>query len=387
MPSELSTPISLSQQNRVVSEEKKNKKKKKKKNKTAHLPEAGSALADDYVENNQEDAIEDPFDPERPLSQRVEYAIWKYRKNHKFTESRRAIFDNYLKFGGINTGPNMFLGRATSADASADPEADVDVQAAKLAIDSVPDELEEGMEVNFSEVAQVYFGNTFIRESRFITMQEFIDAPNLIDAFLRYLQIRNVAPEYADDIEKARAIVAQAKIELPKCKSLTLYIPGNFNSACAVYFGERETTMDLSWMNDSDMKTQKMANSFLEETLGMTREEASKIVKSQIKDLKDVKLVTTLEWVGIKVTDLPPISSEEDPEALLDVTFTDYENNRDTYIIKLEKKIVENLTEGMVTRATLCKLDNGRWYLEKASRIMPSFFMEDDCLQEEDYEY
>lgn len=281
----------------------------------------------------------------------------------------------------------MFLGRATSADASADPEADVDVQATKLAIDSVPDELEEGMEVNFSEVAQVYFGNTFIRESRFITMQEFIDAPNLIDAFLRYLQIRNVAPEYADDIEKARAIVAQAKIELPKCKSLTLYIPGNFNSACAVYFGERETTMDLSWMNDSDMKTQKMANSFLEETLGMTREEASKIVKSQIKDLKDVKLVTTLEWVGIKVTDLPPISSEEDPEALLDVTFTDYENNRDTYIIKLEKKIVENLTEGMVTRATLCKLDNGRWYLEKASRIMPSFFMEDDCLQEEDYEY
>jgi hypothetical protein len=73
----------------------------------------------------------------------------------------------------------MFLGRSTSADTPDDPEAAIDFEAAKIAIDSVPDELEEGVEVNFTEVAQVYFSNTFIRESRFISLQDFVNAPIL----------------------------------------------------------------------------------------------------------------------------------------------------------------------------------------------------------------
>jgi hypothetical protein len=41
----------------------KKKKKKKKKSKSANLPEAGSELADDYIEEHNEDPIENPFDP------------------------------------------------------------------------------------------------------------------------------------------------------------------------------------------------------------------------------------------------------------------------------------------------------------------------------------
>jgi hypothetical protein len=41
----------------------KKKKKKKKKSKSANLPEAGSELADDYIEKHNEDPIENPFDP------------------------------------------------------------------------------------------------------------------------------------------------------------------------------------------------------------------------------------------------------------------------------------------------------------------------------------
>ncbi|CEJ03611.1 hypothetical protein RMCBS344292_17590 [Rhizopus microsporus] len=59
----------------------------------------------------------------------------------------------------------------------------------------------------------------------------------------------------------------------------------------------------------------------------------------------------------------------------------------ETYDIVLEKEIIDNLVLGMVARVTLCKLSNGEWYLEKATRIMPSFYMEDDCLCEEDYDY
>ena len=60
MPSELSTPVSLAQQNKVASEQK--KKKNKRKSKTANLPEAGVDLPDDYIEKYQEDILEDPFD-------------------------------------------------------------------------------------------------------------------------------------------------------------------------------------------------------------------------------------------------------------------------------------------------------------------------------------
>ncbi|ORE01155.1 hypothetical protein BCV72DRAFT_83581 [Rhizopus microsporus var. microsporus] len=382
MPKDLSTPVSLTQQNRQAAEQQKKKKKKKKSK--SKLPEAGSELPDDYVEKYQEDLIDNPFDPTLPLSQRVEYAIWKYRRNHKFTEEKNEIFANYLKFGGIITGQNMFLGGTTAADVDEDGE--MDFKAAKLAIDTVPDELEEGVEVSFSEVAQVYLGNTFIRENRFIAMQNFIDTPNIIDAFLRYLQIRNVAPEYADDIAKARAIVSQAKVELPKCKKLSVDMPGKLNRACAIVFGDESISMDMSWMKDASAKTMKMFSEFLDEAVGMTTEEATNIVRSQMGDIKGVHVLKTLSFVLAKVTSIPPIPADAQPDAFFKVTFTNYDDNKESYDIIFEKKIIDNLVLGMVARVTLCKLSNGEWYLEKATRIMPSFYMEDDCLSE-DYDY
>ncbi|KAL7314236.1 hypothetical protein PS15m_005834 [Mucor circinelloides] len=381
---ELSTPISLKQANKNEQNEEKKKKKKKKKGKTASLPEAGSELPDDYVEKKPEDPIEDPFSPDKPLSQRVEYAIWKYRSNHKFTESRRAIFDNYLRFGGIVTGPNMFLGRATSADTPDDPEAAVDFEAAKVAIDVVPDELEEGVEVNFAEVAQVYFGNTFIRESLFIGMQDFIDAPALIDAFLRYLEIRHVAPEYAEDIAKARSICAEAKIQLPKCKRAITMLPGKFNRACSTLFQEK---MDTSWMTSETLTVQKRFLSFVVDTVGSTDEDSKKIVQRLIQHPDDVQLSDTETFVFVQIAEISPFEASADNEELVQVVLQNKDDHQTTYKIHLEKEIVESLMVGMVFRADLCKLSNGSWYLAKAQRLMPTFYMEDTCMTEDDYDF
>ncbi|KAG2204090.1 hypothetical protein INT46_011102 [Mucor plumbeus] len=381
---ELSTPISLKQASKNDQDVEKKKKKKKKKSKTANLPEAGSELADDYVEKHTEDIIDDPFDPEKPLSQRVEYAIWKYRNNHKFTESRRAIFDNYLKFGGIKTGPNMFLGRATSADTPDDPDAAIDFEAAKTAIDIVPDELEDGVEVNFAEVAQVYFGNTFVRESLFIGMQDFIDAPALIDAFLRYLQIRNVAPEYAEDIAKARAICAEAKIQLPKCKRAIALLPGQYNLACSEVFQEQ---IDTSWMSSETLTVQKRFLSFVVDTVGSNIEDSKKIVHRQIKNPDDIQLLDTETFVFVEIAEISPFEENADKEELIQVILQNKDDIQQSYKIHLEKEIVELLMVGMVFRADLCKLSNGGWYLSKAQRLMPTFFMEDTCMTEEDYDF
>jgi hypothetical protein len=281
----------------------------------------------------------------------------------------------------------MFLGRSTSADTPDDPEAAIDFEAAKIAIDSVPDELEEGVEVNFTEVAQVYFSNTFIRESRFISLQDFVNAPILIDSFLRYLQIRNVAPEYEQDIANARSIVAEAKIQLPKCKKVSGYMPGNYNKACASLFGDLQSEMDTSWMTEASMKIQKQFLSFVVETIGTNTDDLKKTVQAHIKDVDNVHLVETNEWVFIEVDEIAPYSDTIGPDDIIEVTFKNREENNKIYPIYLEKKIVDNLVIGMVTRATICKLSNGDYYLEGATRTMPSFYMEDDCMLEEDYDF
>ena len=63
MPQELSTPISLMQKKKTDEDNERKRKKRKKKSKTANLPEAGSELADDYVEKHADDVIDDPYDP------------------------------------------------------------------------------------------------------------------------------------------------------------------------------------------------------------------------------------------------------------------------------------------------------------------------------------
>lgn len=58
LPNGLATPTNLMQHDAP-----KKKKKKKKKAKTAGLPEAGAELPDDYKEKNNDDPIENPYDP------------------------------------------------------------------------------------------------------------------------------------------------------------------------------------------------------------------------------------------------------------------------------------------------------------------------------------
>ncbi|KAI7886731.1 hypothetical protein K492DRAFT_140101 [Lichtheimia hyalospora FSU 10163] len=377
MPTGLSTPVDV-----VSSNQPKKKKKKKKKSKTANLPEAGSEIPDNYQEKYNEDVMDNPYDPSLPLSQRVEYAIWKYKKNHKFTEGKRALFDNYLRFGGIETGPNAFMGRATGGDQDADGEPDWD--AAKMSTAIVPEEDEE-LEVNFTEVAQVYLGNTFVRESMFIGQQDFIDAPLLVDAFLRYLQIRNVCPEYADDIAHARQVVAQAKIELPLCKKIMSNLPGDFSRACTVLFGgDMQSAWAFeaaSWMGSTN-KTKNMFDKFMMDTFGDAKEqkEAMAMVSPIVKDPDQRKTVDQRENLFVKLKEIEQLDADAPDSTLAKVTLVNYEDENDTLDILLEHSTTKHMLAGMVMTVTVCQLDNGFWYLDRANCVMPSFYMYDDCM-------
>lgn len=315
----------------------------------------------------------------RSLSQRVEYAIMKYRKNHRFTESKRGIFDQYLRFGGITTGPNAFLGRATSADAPDDPEVEQDWDAAKTAIDTVPEEQDEDLYVSFSEVAQVYLGNAFIRQSFFVAPQDFVDAPQLVDAFLRYLEIRNVCPEYKEDIAKAREIAAQAKVELPMCKHAARLLPGAFNEACSQLFGAKAAAvvLDSSWAN-MNMKARDMLDDFLGD-VNVSTAKATRLVSPVIKEPKKRKVVEQREDILVKIVDISPFASDARDDQLVPVTLANFEDESEKFEILLEKHILASLLKGMVLLPTLHKLDSGQWYMDNNTKVYPTFYMVDEC--------
>ncbi|KAI8384244.1 Argonaute siRNA chaperone complex subunit Arb1-domain-containing protein [Radiomyces spectabilis] len=392
MPTGLSTPVSVMKKEKDEKEkekDKKKKKKKKKKSKTADLPEAGADINDDYAEKYNEDPIENPFDPERPASRRLEYAIWKYKKNHRFSESKKAIFDSYLRFGGVETGQKAFMGRTTGADAPDDPEAEQDFEMAKTVTDVVPDleEDDDDVEISFSKVAQVYLGNFFVRKPMFITLQEFHDAPAIVDAFLRYLQIRNVCPEYADDIAHAREIAAKAKIELPMCKRATNVLPGNFNKACSLLFGgqlQSAFSVQASWMESASAKVLSLIDDCLADTAGMTLAEARQIVKPRVDKVDKTLVVDERYTRFVKIADIGSFDPESASDELVSVTLAEYEDETIRYPICLETSIVKELLIGMVLTVDLRKLNNDVWYLDNPMTLMPTFYMVDEFEDEDE---
>ena len=59
---------------------------------------------------------------------------------------------------------------------------------------------------------------------------------DVVDNFLRYLQLHDVCPEYDEDVKASRAICELAKIELPNCLNALPRMPGQFNLACVELF-------------------------------------------------------------------------------------------------------------------------------------------------------
>lgn len=336
----------------------------------------------------------------RPLAQRVEYAMAKYRKNHKFSISKKNIFDDYLRFGGINTGQNAFLGRTTGADNPGDDLMEEDFEAAKTGIDAIDDDLDEDTTVSFSEVAQIYFGSRFIRQSKFIQLSEFHEAPGVVDAFLRYLEIRNVCPEYADDIAKARAICEAARHELPNCKVLINMFPDKFNQACCVLFeGQQKDIVDFvpTW-NTGDSNLEATYGNFLADIVGMTKNEAAAIVEPVVGKHEDRKVIKKIPMQKVKVVHVEgqpgatteSSSSSTTPNASLPnpqhsvsgvyitIKVCKYEQESDQYSILLEKNIGERFIPGMVFSADFYQLDNGQWYVDQVCSMFPSFYIEEE---------
>ncbi|KAF9400369.1 hypothetical protein BGX21_004474 [Mortierella sp. AD011] len=249
------------------------KKKKKKKKKKSNKPDL-----EDLLDNVEPADKEEAYDINKSVAERVEIAITTFRKNRKFSNERAQIFSVYLDYGGIKTGPKSFQGGAVMDEEDGDP----DYEAMKAGIDRV-DEPEEGEEVDFTNVVTTFLSEHFLKNTGWIDMVYYKDTPLVVAAMLNYFLVRNVLPEYEQDIRSALAIAKKAQIELPLCKIISTGLPSRYDKACSLlYGGEFYGFLDDSWQDKQ----------VLIDALGMDFPMAKRIVQSLIGPDTDLNSLT-----------------------------------------------------------------------------------------------
>ncbi|KAF9930499.1 hypothetical protein FBU30_000393 [Linnemannia zychae] len=305
------------------------KKKKKKKKKKAKID------LEDYLtaEDPNDQQPEDPYDKYSP-AERVEIAVTRFRKNRKFSPERSQILSVYLDYGGIQSGPKMFQGGGVNTGGP-DDNGEVDFDAMNAGIDRV-DLPEDGQVVDFTNVVTTFLSQYFLQSTGWIDMLYYKDTPIVVAALLNYLLIRNVLPEYKEDLEAALAIAEKAKIELPLCKLISNGWPSRYDKACSLlYGGEWYDYLDDPWQGHEAAV----------QTLGLDESMAKKIVKSIVGPDVDIATLTVKprEFLELEIISIPDIVlGEEETDLALD-----------------EEEIDDATTVDMVDRMLLGKGDNG----------------------------
>ncbi|KAL1902442.1 hypothetical protein Sste5346_001423 [Sporothrix stenoceras] len=228
------------------------KKKKKSKSTAARGPTAlpkrcGTGFEEYYADppltiDEYEEEM-DLYHATLNFDERIETCIQRYRARRRLDNDRTNMFNRYLKLGGIDCTPRMFNGAAgmeeeeslTKDDVRALTATDVVSRAGSKNSKFYASDNADLWTVDFAGVAAGFLSVTLrnIGGSNERLMNLGID---VVDNFLRYLQLHDVCPEYADDIKASREICKTAKVELPNLLTALPLMPGQFNLACTKLF-------------------------------------------------------------------------------------------------------------------------------------------------------
>ncbi|KAF9089097.1 hypothetical protein BGX29_012205 [Mortierella sp. GBA35] len=293
--------------NGAADEPEKKKKKKKKKAKKAKI-ELEDFLA---AEDGADQPAENPYDISKSAAERVEIAVTRFRKNRKFSPIRSQILSVYLDYGGIQTGPKMFQGGGVkSGGPDDDGDGEADFEAMSAGVDRV-DLPEEGQQVDFTNVVTTFLSQYFLRSTGWVDMVYYRDTPIVVAALLNYFLVRDVLPEYKEDLKAALAVAEKAKIELPLCKMISSGWPSRYDKACSMlYGGEWFEYLENSWQGEAAAI----------ETVGMDMSTARRIVKSVVEPDVDLTTLTVgpREFLELEVVHVPAVDLNEGDDAVVD---------------------------------------------------------------------
>lgn len=231
---------------------------------------------------------------------------------------------------------------------------------------------------------------------------------SIIRNFLNYLLHHDVCPEYKAQINAARSTCDLAEKELWACKQASLWLPGDFNTACSTIFGGYYANMyigDQDWAKDLNiykgMSTETATRIF---KAGLAAQATEEVVNAFTTKMKENNLaVVSAINTGLEVTDLikadndvlemyaaqkpslkplgrmkaktwynPTLPEEDLTEEEVAAATTPLEIKE--YELWVEDEILEKCFVGMRVDATIRELNFGILYFDTVIGVHCSFY-------------
>ncbi|OAA66768.1 Argonaute complex, subunit Arb1 [Niveomyces insectorum RCEF 264] len=228
------------------------KKKKKSKGTTARGPTAlprsrGTGFEEYYAdppltpaEHEEEMGL---YSPMLSFDERIETCIQRFRARRRLDNERSHLFSRYLTVGGVNCEPRQFNGTAGLYDTEGFTKDELRAMAANDVVARAGSKYSKYYAtdnadlwaIDFAGVASGFF-SVSLRAIASGSEKQLTLGVDVVDNFLRYVQIHDVCPEYRDDVNAARVVCAKALTELPNCRTALTAMPGQFNLACVRLF-------------------------------------------------------------------------------------------------------------------------------------------------------
>ncbi|KAL8867447.1 MAG: hypothetical protein Q9174_005661, partial [Haloplaca sp. 1 TL-2023] len=292
------------------------KKKKNKKSKSKRGLNAPTGFEEFYV-----DAPVTPAEHEEELEMydsRIEIAIQRFFSRRNMDPIKKDVFDKYMAFGGISSGPKQFSGGLSKADMSDMNATDIALMKAIHFVDLDRYSTEENYVVDFEACVKSFFSARvpMIYDLTGADCAKEVHAKtNIIRNFLNYLLHHDVCPEYKDQVVAARNACDLTDKELPMAMTAAAWFPGDFQTACSVIFGgscqdvyARNPGWDDDFVSEVGMDTATAQNTFKIGLAAQSSDEMSKIYMEQNSDL-GVSVVKVYD-IGLEVIEVIPAPDE-----------------------------------------------------------------------------
>ncbi|KAL2267166.1 hypothetical protein VTJ83DRAFT_4443 [Remersonia thermophila] len=396
-------------------------KKKTKKRKSA-AKKRGTGFEEYYcdppmtpAEYNEERQVLYP--PHRPFVDRIEECIQRFRARRRLDSHRNDLFSKYLMLGGIDATTRQFQ----SADNITD---DVLEDAEKSAIREMTaeDVIQRGVgsnsnprffnpndaehwSVDFTGVAAGFLSE-HIPSLMGRNEADIRKAAEVVANFLRYVDIHDVCPEYADDIKRAQKICDLAVEETPILNTLSRLLPGHFNTSLRMLFVKDDAADDALCVQESPVRDVQEAKASHAATVCiMTPEQvqnttASAIISTstvtstedQAYEVHAITLPTETQRAmyqainhhlsikgsapGIQpcgTATMRPVIIRDGWDNSATATVPP-EEDIDTQFI-LEEDILKLLRIGMKLRLRVCTLSTGLKFIKHVRQVLPTFYV------------
>lgn len=253
------------------------------------------------------------YDESRPFTERIEIAIQRYAAKRNFDSVRKDVFDKYLAYGGIESGPKMFSGGLDATDLSNMDAAEIALAKAHHSV--AADKNNDGdshFVVDFEACAAAFLSSRLPVIYDLTTFLQIKSHTAIIFNFLNYLLHHEVCPEYRPQIYATRTLCSLAEKELWQIVQAQALLPGDFNTACSEIFGGifrgLYMTGDEEWAQGYEVKmgmSPEMAKRAFKVGLAA---QAGKIIfeKYKVQSEENTIGVSSITDVGLEVTELVP---------------------------------------------------------------------------------